>query len=216
MEREELELVSTPFEDSKKYYENIRRALVIASTMSTFRPYVNTQATLRPRPAKVWCGARGDSSSGSMAGASRSHSSQTFSPRFDMREVNDTTYLLDGEVPGISQSDVEIEFLDSNTLVVKGHSRRDYENVQVPRTAKSSDQAASSKSYQPTSPKEVSTKYWVSERQVGQFQRTFTFPARVDQDGVKANLKNGILSIIIPKAPADTAKKIRVAYENAL
>ena len=146
-----------------------------------------------------------------------------------MREANDT-YLLDGEVPGISQSDVEIEFLDSNTLVVKGHSRRDYENVPVPQTAKSSDQATSSKSYQPTveaeddesdkssaitsakpTPKEVSKKYWVSERQVGRFHRKFTFPARVDQDGVKANLKNGILSIIIPKAPVHPAKKIRIA-----
>ena len=169
----------------------------------------------------------GRSNSGSMVGASRSQSSQTFSPRFDVREANDT-YLLDGEVPGISQSDIEIEFLDSNTLVVKGHGRRDYENVQVPRTAKSSDQATSPKSYQPTVEAEddegnISSaiasaksptpkkKYWVSERQVGRFHRTFTFPARVDQDGVKANLKNGILSIIIPKAPVDTPKKIRIA-----
>ena len=170
----------------------------------------------------------GCSNSESMAGASRSQSSQTFSPRFDVREVNDT-YLLDGEVPGISQSDVEIEFSDSNTLVVKGHSRRDYENV-VPRTAKSSDQATSPKSYQPTvededdegnqssavdsaksSTKEVSKKYWVSERQVGQFYRMFTFPVRVNQDDVKANLKNGILSIIVPKAPADAARKIIIA-----
>jgi len=167
----------------------------------------------------------GRSNSGSST--SRSQPSQAFSPRFDVREVNDT-YLLDGEVPGISQSDIEIEFSDSNTLVVKGHSRRDYENV-VPRTEKSSDQATSPKSYQPTveaeddegnkssaialakpSPKEVSKKYWVSERQVGQFLRTFTFPARVDQNGVKANLKNGILSIIIPKVPVHTAKKIRI------
>jgi len=165
----------------------------------------------------------GRSNSGSRT--SRSQYSQTFSPRFDVREVNDT-YLLNGEVPGISQSDIEIEFSDSNTLIVKGHSRRDYENV-VPRTEKSSDQATPPKSYQPTieaeddegnksiapakpSPKEVSKKYWVSERQVGQFHRAFTFPARVDQDGVKANLKNGILSIIIPKAPVHTAKKIRI------
>jgi len=167
----------------------------------------------------------GRSNSGS--GTSRCQSLRTFSPRFDVREVNDT-YLLDGEVPGISQGDVEIEFSDSNTLVVKGHSRRNYENV-VPRTTKSSDQETSPKSYQPTveaedgednessaiapaksSSKEVSKKYWVSERQVGQFESTFTFQTRVDKDGVKANLKNGILSIAIPKAPADTAKKIRI------
>jgi HSP20 family protein len=39
----------------------------------------------------------------------------------------------------------------------------------------------------------------------------FVFPTEVDKDGVKANLKNGILSIVFPKAPADTAKKIRIA-----
>jgi HSP20 family molecular chaperone IbpA len=40
----------------------------------------------------------------------------------------------------------------------------------------------------------------VSERQVGQFERTFTFLAKVDQDGVKASLNHGILSIVVPKA----------------
>lgn len=52
--------------------------------------------------------------------------------------------------------------------------------------------------------------YWVSERSVGEFQRTFTFSARVDQDGVRAALKNGILSIVVPKEAAPKTKKIRV------
>ena len=141
-----------------------------------------------------------------------------------MREVNDS-YLLDGEVSGISQSDIEIEFADLNTLVIKGRSQRDYKNS-VPETANSSDQATSSKSHQPTvedeanegessviTPEKASppaVKYWVSERHVGQFQRMFTFPTKVDQDGVKANLKNGILSIVVPKAPVSTPKKIRI------
>jgi HSP20 family molecular chaperone IbpA len=155
--------------------------------------------------------------------------SQSFSPRFDVREMNDS-YLLDGEVSGISQSDIEIEFADSNTLVIKGRSQRDYKNS-VPEMANSSNQVTSPKSHQPTvedevnegessvttsaklSPKEASlpaVKYWVAERHVGQFQRMFTFQTKVDQDGVKANLKNGILSIVIPKAPVSTPKKIRI------
>ena len=151
---------------------------------------------------------------------SPSQSSKTFSPRFDMREVNDA-YLLDGEVPGIGQSDVEIEFADANTLEIKGHGRRDYEKS-VTVTAASSEQATSSKSQQPTAEDEAEggssvikvspkapKKYLVSERQVGQFERTFTFPAKVDQDGVKASLKNGILSIVVPKA-IHTAKKIMI------
>jgi HSP20 family molecular chaperone IbpA len=153
----------------------------------------------------------------------RSPSSLTFSPRFDMREVNDS-YLLDGEVSGICQSDIEIEFVRSNTLVIKGRIRRDYKDS-VPQTASSSDLATSPESDQPTvkgessaklSPEEVSkesppafsTKYWVYERQVGKFKRKFTFRRKVDQDDVKANLKNGILSIVVPKAPVHTPKKI--------
>ena len=53
-------------------------------------------------------------------------------------------------------------------------------------------------------------KYWVSERSVGEFHRAFTFPSLVDQDAVKANLKNGILSVVIPKATHHEAKRILV------
>ena len=53
-------------------------------------------------------------------------------------------------------------------------------------------------------------KYWVSERSVGEFHRAFSFPSRVNQDEVKASLKNGILSVVIPKAPTYQAKRINV------
>lgn len=53
-------------------------------------------------------------------------------------------------------------------------------------------------------------KYWVSERSVGEFHRSFAFPARVDQDAVKASLKNGILSIVVPKQQAQQARKINI------
>ncbi|CAI7638826.1 unnamed protein product [Penicillium pancosmium] len=52
--------------------------------------------------------------------------------------------------------------------------------------------------------------FWASERSIGEFQRTFTFPTRVDQDGVRANLKNGILSVYVPKDAAPKVKKIRI------
>jgi HSP20 family molecular chaperone IbpA len=65
-----------------------------------------------------------------------------------MREVNDA-YLLDGEVPGIGQSDIEIDFSDANTLEIKGHGRRDYEKS-VTVAVNSSEQATSSKFQQPT------------------------------------------------------------------
>ena len=54
------------------------------------------------------------------------------------------------------------------------------------------------------------TRYWLSERSIGTFARTFQFPSRVDQDNVKASLANGILSIVVPKATAPQARKIAV------
>ena len=119
------------------------------------------------------------------------NSLSSYAPRFDVRETNDA-YNLDGELPGALQKNVEIEFSDPQTLVVKGHSQREY------RTPDDKEETGDGH------------KYWVSERSTGEFQRVFTFPSRVDQDRVKASLRNGILSVTVPKATAPTTKKITV------
>ncbi|KAI1976856.1 hypothetical protein LOZ53_001350 [Ophidiomyces ophidiicola] len=162
---------------------------------------------------------------------------RNFTPKFDVREVNDS-YHLDGELPGINQKDIEIEFTDDHTLVVKGHSKREYtatNDTQSDNEAVSEDAASVKSSHQPTvedegapsTPVEASAitkqhassksvtkkpghKYWVSERSIGEFQRTFSFPTRVNQELVRANLKDGILHIIVPKAAAPTSKRIRI------
>jgi HSP20 family protein len=49
-----------------------------------------------------------------------------FQPNFDVHETPDA-YILDGELPGVSdKSKIDIEFIDSQTLVVKGHVERSY------------------------------------------------------------------------------------------
>ncbi|KAL1845828.1 hypothetical protein Plec18167_009268 [Paecilomyces lecythidis] len=118
---------------------------------------------------------------------------RSFAPRFDVRETKEG-YHLDGELPGIAQKDVDIEFTDPHTLVVKGKTEREYTSPKAGEEDKNADH-----------------RYWVSERSIGEFHRTFTFPTRVDQDRVKANLKNGVLSIEIPKAAPAAAKKITVS-----
>jgi len=59
-------------------------------------------------------------------------------------------------------------------------------------------------------PKQPESKYWVSERSVGEFSRSFTFPVRVDQDAVQASMKNGVLSIVVPKAKKNESRKINI------
>lgn len=163
----------------------------------------------------------------SEAAPRHSHHSQvrSFTPRFDVRE-GEFGYELHGELPGIKQEDVDIEFVDSNTLVIKGRSEREYvtksteedgkpdeavhpkphkatvedENANTTSTAITSTAISSAESGTIESRREEpSFRYWVSERAGGEFHRTFTFPGKVDRDAVKANLKNGILTVIVPK-----------------
>ncbi|KAK0737252.1 HSP20-like chaperone [Apiosordaria backusii] len=53
-------------------------------------------------------------------------------------------------------------------------------------------------------------KYWLQERNVGEFSRTFQFPGRVDTDEVTAALENGILRIRVPKAKAYERRRITI------
>ncbi|KAE8381479.1 HSP20-like chaperone [Aspergillus bertholletiae] len=128
---------------------------------------------------------------------------RSFAPRFDVRE-SETAYHFDGELPGISQKDIDIEFTDPQTLVIKGRTEREYHSPEADETseAQGEGQAATKDENKPH--------FWVSERSVGEFNRTFTLPSRVDQEKVKASLQNGILSVVVPKADAYTRKKITI------
>ncbi|KAK5659156.1 hypothetical protein OQA88_1246 [Cercophora sp. LCS_1] len=54
------------------------------------------------------------------------------------------------------------------------------------------------------------TKVWLSERSVGEFTRTFTFPGLIDQEGVNATLENGILSVTVPKVTKPQTRRIAI------
>jgi HSP20 family molecular chaperone IbpA len=135
-------------------------------------------------------------------------STRAFHPRFDVRESEDS-YHLDGELPGIAQKDINIEFTDPHTLVVKGRTEREYHTAEPTKNASDDDTAEAKTSDQAQTTK-LSHRFWACERSVGEFQRTFTFPGRVDQDNVKASLKDGILSVVIPKSTVPAAKKITI------
>lgn len=53
-------------------------------------------------------------------------------------------------------------------------------------------------------------KYWLSERSIGEFSRTFHFPSRVDEGAVTANLKDGVLSVVVPKAKKHEPRRVAV------
>lgn len=147
-----------------------------------------------------------------------SNDNQTsFAPRFDVKE-NKTSYTLEGEIPGVDQKDVTIEWSDENTITIKGRTERYHESGDKPAST-AADAQTQQTDPEPAETNEESTEvattqpgsgdvakanqdghhYWVSERTVGSFARSFSFPSTVDQDAIKASLKNGILSVVVPK-----------------
>ncbi len=50
--------------------------------------------------------------------------------------------------------------------------------------------------------------YFACERHYGSFSRSFTLPEGVDTEGVQAELKDGVLSVVIPKKPETQPKRI--------
>jgi len=156
---------------------------------------------------------------------------KSFTPKFDVKETAQG-YELYGELPGIEQKDVEIEFTDQQTLTIKGRTEHSYTKGTPPagfvegetsgtitengengaqEPHKDNNNTGTDVAKTDEGNKQPDHKYWVSERSVGEFSRSFSFPTRVDQDQVKASMKNGILGILVPKAKKAESRKINIS-----
>jgi HSP20 family protein len=92
-------------------------------------------------------------------------------------------FLVIAELPGVKKSDIQIQVKD-NTLRISGIKSFDYpEKASVHR----------------------------AERQRGRFDRVVSIPVQVDPDRVKAEYRDGVLALLVPRAESDKPKTIRVA-----
>ena len=106
-------------------------------------------------------------------------------PRVDVLEQKDA-YTLEMELPGRSENDVNIEVDYKNLKIssVKEEAKNDSENEK--------------------------TKYVLRERGSRDFERNFILPEDVDTESIKANFKNGILTINMAKRENAVPRKIEV------
>ncbi|HEX9606679.1 MAG TPA: Hsp20/alpha crystallin family protein [Gemmatimonadaceae bacterium] len=107
-----------------------------------------------------------------------------FTPAVDIRE-NDHEIRLELELAGLKPEDVEI-IAENGALTIRGEKR-------VER--KEGDE----------------NRYQVIERTYGTFMRTFQLPQGVDEEQVKADFENGVLTVHIPKAALPQPKRIQIA-----
>jgi HSP20 family protein len=105
-----------------------------------------------------------------------------WNPAVDLYEKDDH-FIIKAELPGINKEDIKVDLKD-RVLTLSGE--RSYNN-------------------------EVKEEnYYRRERSFGKFQRAFTLPADVDAEKIKAEFKDGVLQIEVPKPENQKAKRVAV------
>ncbi|MCP9462040.1 MAG: Hsp20/alpha crystallin family protein [Nitrospira sp.] len=103
-------------------------------------------------------------------------------PTVDISETDDE-YLIKAELPEVKKEDVRVT-VEDGVLTMHGERRQEKE--------------------------EKGRKYHRVERSYGSFVRSFTLPESVDETGVKAEYKDGVLNLHLPKVEKVKPKAIEV------
>ena len=106
-----------------------------------------------------------------------------WAPNVDISET-DTAYLIKGEIPGVNKEDIKVN-LEDGLLTMSGERKQEKE--------------------------EKNKKFHRIERSYGSFMRSFRLPDNVDESAVKAEFKDGMLSITLPKSTQAKNKAINVS-----
>jgi len=101
-------------------------------------------------------------------------------PSIRLYENNDTIEVT-AIVPGITSEDLEVKLVDNNLLIEGKKNDENTDNVYIRR-----------------------------ERLFGSFSRTIKLPYRVDAGKIKAELKNGILTVKLEKSEEAKPRKIEI------
>ena len=102
-------------------------------------------------------------------------------PPVDLYETADA-YVLTAEIPGVYRDDIDIQSGDGRLVLSGMRQERPVACEQFHRL----------------------------ERGHGSFQRTFQLPLPVDHAAVTADLKDGVLTVRIPKLPASSSRRISI------
>jgi HSP20 family protein len=106
-----------------------------------------------------------------------------YTPRVDIVETEAELLLL-ADLPGVKPEDVDVRF-DNGELIIDGRC----------------------------APRHEGANYLLSEYGVGDFYRAFSISQRIDWQKISAELKNGVLTVHLPKAETVKPKKITVKGE---
>jgi HSP20 family protein len=106
----------------------------------------------------------------------------TWSPAVDIFET-EGDIVVKAEIPGMDANDITLH-LENNVLTLKGERRFEKETKEE--------------------------NYHRIERSYGTFSRAFSIPSMVDDEKIRADYKEGVLKIVLPKKEQAKPKQIRI------
>ncbi len=110
----------------------------------------------------------------------------TWAPAVDIYE-QEGHIVLKAELPGVDPHDVDIR-LENNVLTLRGERKVDNDVTR--------------------------DNYHRVERAYGAFTRSFTLPTVVDQEHIKADYKDGVLKVTLPKREEAKPKQISISVNK--
>jgi HSP20 family protein len=104
-----------------------------------------------------------------------------WAPAVNIEETKEEL-IVSAELPGVAPTDVEVE-IEDGILTLRGRKE---------------------------AVREEDRRYHLWERRYGSFQRSFTLPRGVSQEGIEATYQDGVLRIRLPKVQEAKGRKIEI------
>jgi HSP20 family protein len=108
-----------------------------------------------------------------------------WAPAADISET-EKEYLVKAELPGVKREDVKVT-LENGVLSIQGERKHEKE--------------------------EKSEKMHRTERYYGSFCRSFTLPENADAAGIRAESKDGVLNVHVPKLKVEKPRAVEIKVQ---
>jgi HSP20 family protein len=121
----------------------------------------------------------------SFPGRSSESDLTTWAPAVDIQET-ENELVLKADLPGVEEKDIDVR-IENNTLTIRGERKFEKQLNE--------------------------DNYLRVERSYGSFSRSFSLPNTINTEAIKAEYKNGVLTVQLPKRAESKPKQVKVNVE---
>lgn len=104
--------------------------------------------------------------------------------KIDVKE-DDKSYTVQADIPGVKKEDIQVD-IDGDTVSLRAEAKQEKEEKKGEKVV-------------------------YSERSYGMVSRSFSLPTEVDDKAAKAEYKDGVLKLVLPKKSNGGGRRISIA-----